>query len=101
MDAHKTTTAVLAPGFSMTLAARTDGWLAMRDVDHTSSVQETSLISPDGEEAGRVRLGRFDLFNHPFEVRRSPELFFLQGRSSSKAEGTGTSSRSGSAGSIR
>ncbi|MEU8379693.1 hypothetical protein [Streptosporangium sp. NPDC048865] len=72
-------TAVHAPGFPLTLAARKDGWLALRDVDHTSSVQETLLISPCGEKTGQVRLGEFDLFNHPFAVRHSPELFFLRG----------------------
>ncbi|REE97035.1 PQQ-binding-like beta-propeller repeat protein [Thermomonospora umbrina] len=72
-------TAVLAPGFSLTLAARTDGWMALRDVDLDSAGQEALLVSPGGEEAGRVRLGEFDLINHPFAVRHSPELFFLRG----------------------
>lgn len=72
-------TAVLAPGFSVALAARADGWLALRDVGHTRAVQATLLISPCGEEAGRVQLGEFDLVNHPFAVRHSPELFLLRG----------------------
>ncbi|MGI5421648.1 hypothetical protein [Actinomadura luteofluorescens] len=80
-------TAVLAPGFSVTLTARTDGWMALRDVDHTSTVQETLLVSPGGAEAGRVRLGGFDLFNHPFAVRHSPDLFFLRGGGGGAVEG--------------
>lgn len=71
--------AVLAPGFPVALAAREDGWLALRNVDYGSKVPETMLVSPNGEETGCVRLGRFDPLNHPFTVRHSPELFFLHG----------------------
>ncbi|MFI0446603.1 PQQ-binding-like beta-propeller repeat protein [Actinomadura sp. 6N118] len=80
-------TTVLTPGFSLALAARADGWLALRDVDFTSTVHETLLVSPSGEESGRVRLGKFDLFNHPFTVRHSPELFFLRGEGRGDVEG--------------
>lgn len=77
--ADGTRTAALAPGFPIALAARTDGWMVLRNVDYASTSEESLLISPEVQEAGRVGLGRFDLFNHPFAVRHSPDLFFLRG----------------------
>ncbi|MGC4957755.1 hypothetical protein ACLQ2P_31530 [Actinomadura citrea] len=61
--------------------------MVLRDVDYASTSEESLLISPEVQEAGRVELGRFDLFNHPFAVRHSPELFFLRGGGRGGAQG--------------
>ncbi|WP_162929232.1 hypothetical protein [Streptomyces sp. YIM 130001] len=68
-------------GASAVLATRDDGWLALRSRS-TDRYQQaaTALVRPAGEvPEARVPLGKFDLFNHSFPIRRSSFLLFLQG----------------------
>lgn len=64
------------------VTARADGWWALRDTRHDSRAAsgEALLHAPDGRPTNTVRLGRYDLINHFFDIRYAPELLFLQGR---------------------
>ena len=67
-------------GFPAVIVTRTDGWSALRDVDHDRRKSHaTSLMAPDGRIAATVDLGTYDLFNHYFDIRYAPDLLFLQG----------------------
>ncbi|MFE9907559.1 PQQ-binding-like beta-propeller repeat protein [Streptomyces clavifer] len=67
-------------GASASLTTREDGWLALRSTDLRNR-EVSVLIGPMGEAPeGHVPLGHFDLINHPFLIRRSRHLLFLQGR---------------------
>lgn len=67
-------------GMSSALTTRDDGWLALRSTD-VRNQELSALIRPAGEgPEGQVSLGHFDLINHPFPIRRSKQLLFLQGR---------------------
>ncbi|MFC9893599.1 hypothetical protein ACFVMC_07890 [Nocardia sp. NPDC127579] len=64
---------------SVALTTREDGWLALRSTDSDRGGQ-LSLIHPTGQAPEMsMPLGRFDSFNHPFQVRHSAQLFFLRG----------------------
>ncbi|GGU70133.1 hypothetical protein GCM10010211_39720 [Streptomyces albospinus] len=75
------------PGFAVACTRRADGWLALRDCRHSVARPVTVLVSPGHREAVRLELGGYDLFNHHFPVRHSPELLFLQGESTQPAAG--------------
>ncbi|MGC0422679.1 hypothetical protein [Embleya sp. AB8] len=64
------------------LSARADGLLALRDNSAPNDRPTvTSLPAAGPQPVQRVSLGRYDLINHPFDIRYSPELLFLQGDS--------------------
>ncbi|BEL05049.1 hypothetical protein Q0Z83_032400 [Actinoplanes sichuanensis] len=64
------------------LVSRADGRWALRDTEHdaTTMTGEVTLIDPGGTQPEAVHLGRYDLFNHYFDIRYAPDLLFLQGR---------------------
>ncbi|QIS12688.1 hypothetical protein [Nocardia arthritidis] len=72
-----------APGHPVVAASTVDGWVALRDSDHSSrgAGPDTQLISPEGDLVAEVRLGGYDLFNHWFDIRYAPEFYFLRGDS--------------------
>jgi hypothetical protein len=55
--------------------------LALRDAEHTRAEAGRVVVcsSDDGSQA-TADLGRYDLFNHYFDIRDAPDLLFLQGR---------------------
>jgi hypothetical protein len=63
------------------VASRADGQWALRDTEHDSTTMtgEVTLVDPDGAHPSTVQLGRYDLFNHYFDIRYAPDLLFLQG----------------------
>ncbi|WP_128763523.1 hypothetical protein [Micromonospora sp. MW-13] len=70
------------PAWPAIVVSRADGWWALRGTEHTGQAtpEEITLRSPDGAPAATVSLGRYDLFNHFFDIRYAPDLPFLQGR---------------------
>lgn len=66
------------------MVSRADGRWALRDTEHDSrtSIGEVTLVDPDGTPPDPVPLGRYDLFNHYFDIRYAPDLLFLQGTGS-------------------
>ncbi|MFI0357472.1 hypothetical protein [Actinomadura sp. 9N407] len=66
-------------GISM-FTTRTDGWLALRDARYEQERPQTRLVSPEGVQDGRIVLGRYVNSQHVLRVRKSRELYFLQGR---------------------
>ncbi|HEX6526668.1 MAG TPA: hypothetical protein VF070_42625 [Streptosporangiaceae bacterium] len=71
-------------GAEAVIAARSDGWWALRDAGFARdpSVGSVTLRSPHGIRSGVVHLSRYDLFNHYFGIRYAPDLLFLQGSES-------------------
>jgi hypothetical protein len=70
--------AVHEPGYPAVMVSRADGAWALRDTRHARTTPGQVTIQPP---SGRtVTLGRYDLFNHFFDIRRAPDLLFLQGR---------------------
>ncbi|KJK58005.1 hypothetical protein [Saccharothrix sp. ST-888] len=65
--------------FPAALTTDLDGRIALRDTRHEKRPHPTMLLTPEHRESGSVDLGRYDVFNHYFPVRHSPELLFLQG----------------------
>lgn len=63
------------------MVSRADGRWALRDTEHdsTTTTGEVMLVDPDGAHPSTVQLGRYDLFNHYFDIRYAPDLLFLQG----------------------
>ena len=55
--------------FPAVVVSRADCRRAIRDNEHNTR-----------EGAGKIELGRYDLFNHFFDIRDAPDLLFLQGR---------------------
>ncbi|MFG3419128.1 hypothetical protein ACIBTZ_09440 [Micromonospora sp. NPDC049460] len=74
--------AIHEPAFSAVMVSRTDGWWALRGIEHPTRVAtgEVVLHPPDGVKTATVELGRYDLFNHFFDIRYAPDLLFLQGQ---------------------
>lgn len=71
-------THVLAdPGFPSVLTRRSDGRLLLRNSSHGQGARPAVVLDDSG--VSTVDLGRYDLFNHYFDVRRSPELVVLVG----------------------
>ncbi|MFF2554213.1 hypothetical protein ACFVUS_24655 [Nocardia sp. NPDC058058] len=65
---------------SVVFTTREDGWLALRPTEHERKADWVALIEPSAHSPEiRFPLGSFDLFNHPFPIRRSSRLLFLQG----------------------
>ncbi|MEU7653880.1 hypothetical protein AB0C41_17865 [Micromonospora taraxaci] len=64
------------------LVSRTDGSWALRDTDHDRRSRTAGEVTfgPPADSATTIQLGRYDLFNHFFDIRYAPELLFLQGR---------------------
>ncbi|GAA4878286.1 hypothetical protein [Kitasatospora terrestris] len=74
------TLAAVEPAAPAVLAASRDGRLAARDSDHGEKSPRVRLLAPDsGAELDSLGVGRYDLFNHWFDVRDCPELLFLVG----------------------
>ena len=62
------------------LVDRTDGLCAARTTDRTDGQEGGPVIlTADGNVIGHLDLEGYDLFNHFFDLRRAPELLFLQG----------------------
>ncbi|GAA3724584.1 hypothetical protein GCM10022225_01860 [Plantactinospora mayteni] len=63
------------------LVSRADGWWALRDTEHDrrAAAGQILLNPPDGGPGTTVGLGRYDLFNHFFDIRYAPDLLFLEG----------------------
>ncbi|MGI5244585.1 hypothetical protein [Dactylosporangium sp. CA-139066] len=76
--------AVLAthePGSHVVLVTRADGGWAWRDAEFVPEATGTAVVhAPGAAEPATVAIGRYDLFNHYFDIRRAPDLLFLQGR---------------------
>lgn len=70
------------PAWPAVVVSRADGWWALRGTEHIgqATAEEITIRSPDGAPAVTVNLGRYDLFNHFFDIRYAPDLLFLQGR---------------------
>ncbi|MBB4957324.1 hypothetical protein [Micromonospora polyrhachis] len=70
------------PAFSAVLVSRADGWWALRDTEYRTGAATGEIIlqSSDGVNTTTVKLGRYDLFNHFFDIRYAPDLLFLQGQ---------------------
>jgi len=70
--------------FPAIMVSRTDGWWALRDTEHDTKTGtgEVVLRPPAGAYTTTVPLGRYDLFNHFFDVRYATVLLFLQGQAS-------------------
>lgn len=66
------------------MTSRADGRWALRNTEHTATTMtgQVTLIDPDGAPPRAVDLGRYDLFNHYFDIRYAPDLLFLQGMGS-------------------
>ncbi|WP_433553225.1 hypothetical protein ACQP08_07970 [Micromonospora zamorensis] len=64
------------------LVGRTDGSWALRDTDHDRRSRTSGEVTfgPPADAAATIQLGRYDLFNHFFDIRYAPDLLFLQGR---------------------
>ncbi|GIE28273.1 hypothetical protein Ait01nite_013180 [Actinoplanes italicus] len=62
------------------MVGRADGRWALRGTgfDADAWAGEVTLIQPD--EVTVRELGRYDLFNHYFDIRYAPDLLFLKGR---------------------
>ncbi|MCW8379917.1 PQQ-binding-like beta-propeller repeat protein [Streptomyces justiciae] len=72
----------LTLGRSVTFSTRRDGWLALRATEAVMRrrPQPVDLVPPGGDTPTRaVTLNGFDLFNHPFPIRRAGRLLLLQG----------------------
>jgi hypothetical protein len=67
--------------FPAIVVSRADGRWALRDTEHDTATMtgEVTFIDPGGAQPNTVRLGRYDLFNHYFDIRYAPDLLFLQG----------------------
>ena len=65
--------------FPAVVVTRSDGRWAVRDAEHTTRVGAV-ICSPADADPAAVELGRYDLFNHFFDIRYAPDLLFLQGR---------------------
>jgi hypothetical protein len=66
--------------FPAVLVSRTDGSCAARTTNRRDGQEHrTVVVAADGHPVGYLDLGRYDLFNHFFDIRRAPELLFLQG----------------------
>jgi hypothetical protein len=62
------------------LVSRADGRMALRETERdTATAGEVTLVGPDDAAPSTVQLGRYDLFNHYFDIRYAPDLLFLQG----------------------
>lgn len=70
-------------GSTGVLTVRSDGWWAVRDASVVRpSVGLVTLRAPGGHPSAIIQLGRYDLFNHYFDIRYAPDLLFLQGSAS-------------------
>ncbi|MEV5877466.1 hypothetical protein AB0L75_25225 [Streptomyces sp. NPDC052101] len=79
------TLSTLALGHSVTIAARQDGWLALRSTapnrQYEPQPQPVALIPPaEGTPQGTTSLGEFGPRSHSFPIRRSHRLLFLDGK---------------------
>ncbi|MFI5532143.1 hypothetical protein ACIA8O_26770 [Kitasatospora sp. NPDC051853] len=66
--------------FPASMTADTRGWVALRDTRVEKSKSALVLVSPEGRVVTGPTVGGYDPFNHHLDVRRSPELLFLQGK---------------------
>ncbi|MGA4545711.1 PQQ-binding-like beta-propeller repeat protein [Uniformispora flossi] len=67
-------------GYPVALTGCADGRFALRDTRHGRRASEPlRMFSAAGAETAAVEIGGYDVFNHYFNVRRSPELIVLQG----------------------
>lgn len=73
------------------LVTRADGRWATRDTEHTRQ----------GKGEVVVELGRYDVFNHFFDIRDAPDLLFLQGRKDEPWRGKWVVSVDAQTGSVR
>ncbi|HEX6684736.1 MAG TPA: hypothetical protein VF062_18170 [Candidatus Limnocylindrales bacterium] len=67
--------------FPAVMASSVDGWVSFRDTAHDARAGTgmIHLLTPEGTHGGTVQVGGYDLFNHFFDIRHSPQLLFLQG----------------------
>lgn len=70
-----------APGPAI-MVSRADGAWALRDTDYDrrSGTAGEVTLGPPADADDTIQLGRYDLFNHFFDIRYAPELLFLRGR---------------------
>lgn len=70
-----------APGPAI-MVSRADGVWALRDTDYDrrSGTAGEVTLGPPANADDTIQLGRYDLFNHFFDIRYAPELLFLRGR---------------------
>ncbi|AEV85152.1 hypothetical protein ACWT_4128 [Actinoplanes sp. SE50] len=63
------------------VVSRADGRWALRNTEHDTATMtgEVTFIDPGDAQPTTVHLGRYDLFNHYFDIRYAPDLLFLQG----------------------
>ncbi|MGW4650185.1 PQQ-binding-like beta-propeller repeat protein [Kitasatospora sp. NPDC004289] len=66
--------------FPASMTSDDRGWIALRDTRDEESKPALVLISPEREVVAGPTVGGYDLFNHHLEVRRGPELLFIQGK---------------------
>ncbi|MDI6105604.1 hypothetical protein QLQ12_44195 [Actinoplanes sp. NEAU-A12] len=59
------------------LVSRADGWWALRCT--AAKAGAVMLVDPNSARRRRVQMGRYDVFNHYFDIRYAPDLLFLQG----------------------
>jgi hypothetical protein len=66
--------------FPAVLVDRADGVCAARATERDATRGHgTVILASDGDPVGQLDLGHYDLINHFFDIRRAPELLFLQG----------------------
>ncbi|HEV2088401.1 MAG TPA: hypothetical protein VGR21_08825, partial [Cryptosporangiaceae bacterium] len=69
-----------AVGHAVVLTRGPDGWYAMRPAGNPQRGQSTLVMSPSDDVVAQIEMGGYDLFNHFFDIARSPTLLFLQGK---------------------
>lgn len=70
----------IVPGYPATITGCSDGRFALRDTRHGRGPSAPlRVFSAQGDELPSADIGGYDLFNHAFDIRHSPELLFLQG----------------------
>jgi hypothetical protein len=70
--------------FPAIMVSRSDGWWALRDTEYDTEkgTGHVVLRAPTGAYTTTIPVGRYDLFNHFFDVRYAPDLLLLQGQGS-------------------
>lgn len=89
--------------FPAVVVSRSDGRWAIRDTEHNTRVGagRAFVCSAADADPAAIELGRYDLFNHFFDIRYAPDLLFLQGRKDESWRGKWVVSVDAQDGSIR
>ncbi|WP_155355631.1 hypothetical protein [Acrocarpospora macrocephala] len=66
-------------GYPAVITTDDSGRFAVRDTSYEGGHRPTPVFDPSGALVAEVQLGRYDLFNHFFDIRRAPALLFLKG----------------------